>query len=74
MMNTLTTIAGEERKYETPEGVFIIRDQWVANLGVGVRLDRCEYAVKGDDGAKVWKPCCEGVLFADIEPFEKVAA
>ncbi len=67
---------GVERGHETEHGVFIIRDRWVldASRPSGFRLDTCEYAVKDETGATVWKPCAEGVHFSDIEPFERVAA
>lgn len=63
---------GVERRQEWNGGVYIIRDVWVLDetRPRGYRLERCEYAVKGADGRKVWKPCAEGVSFFDIEWFE----
>ena len=65
----------EVRRYETPHGVFEIRDRWEldADRPSGFRLVTCEYAVKDDAGNKVWKPCREGVSFSEIEPFERAA-
>lgn len=65
---------GEERRHEYEGDVFIIRDVWVkdARRPSGERLMRCEYKTRVD-GKIVWKPCYEGVLFSDIEPFEKAA-
>ena len=68
---------GAERRTEWNGGLYIIRDVWEMTPGpegFKGRLERCEYAVKNDEGHTIWKPCIEGVLFADIEPFEKVAA
>ncbi len=53
------------RRYDTEQGVYLIRDQ----MDEAGRFAGCEYAVKSDDGT-VWKPCAEGVLFSDIEPYE----
>ena len=65
---------GEERRHEYEGKVFIIRDVWVkdANRPSGERLLHCEYKTKVGRKA-VWKPCFEGVLFADIEPFGKAS-
>ncbi|MDL2203532.1 hypothetical protein QQF51_12775 [Brucella intermedia] len=54
------------RRYETDLGVFLIRD---VHDEKG-RFSGCEYAVKAEDGSEMWKPCAEGVLFSDIEPYE----
>lgn len=64
--------AGVERRNEWNGAIYILRDVWVLDetRAEGFRLDRCEYAVKGADGRKVWKPCVEGVEYADIEWFE----
>ncbi|MBQ0707852.1 hypothetical protein [Ochrobactrum sp. AP1BH01-1] len=53
------------RRHETEQGIYLIRDV----QDEAGRFAGCEYAVKSDDGT-VWKPCAEGVLFADIEPYE----
>lgn len=67
---------GVERRYETEHGVFVIRDLWVldASNPYGFRFGTCQFAVRGNDGATVWKPCAEGSQFSDIEPFEQVTA
>lgn len=53
------------RRHVTEYGVYLIRDQQDEKG----RFAGCEYAVKSDDG-EIWKPCAEGVLFSDIEPYE----
>ncbi|PDT82924.1 hypothetical protein [Sinorhizobium sp. BJ1] len=61
---------GEERRHKHEGSLYRIRDVW----GDDGRLVRCEYATKTDGGSTVWFPCREGVLFSEIEPFEKAAA
>lgn len=43
--------------------VYVIRDVMADNG----KLDRCEYLTRAGDRA-VWRPCVEGVQFADIQP------
>jgi len=54
------------RRYDTEQGIYLIRD---VRDEVG-RFAGCEYAVKAADSSEIWKPCAEGVLFAEIEPYE----
>lgn len=54
------------RRHETEQGVYIIRDL----QDEGERFTGCEYAVKAEGGGEIWKPCAEGVLFSEIEPYE----
>ena len=64
------------RSQEWNGGVYVIRDVWSDGGHVyrrGLKLDRCEYAVM-EDGAEVWKPCIEGVMYADIEPLRQADA
>lgn len=44
-------------------GLYVIRD-----VMKGGKFSRCEYAAIVRDGELVWRPCIEGVQFADIEP------
>ena len=57
----------ELRAYQQEERIYVIRDVFE-----GGKLARCEYAsmpyLSMSDHAIVWKPCIEGVSFADIEP------
>ncbi len=63
----------ENARIREHEGkTYVIRDIWSNGSDIyqkDDRLVRCEYAVK-DGSAVVWKPCAEGVMFADIEPYE----
>lgn len=65
---------GAERVYNDNGSVYVIRDLWAedASRPSGVRLERCEYKTKDFEGKVHWKPCREGVLFSDIEPYEYV--
>lgn len=60
------TDGSDARRYETDQGVYLIRD---VKDEIGW-FTGCEYAVKAQDGSDMWKPCIEGVLLADIEPYE----
>lgn len=59
------------RIYERDGRTYIIRDAW-SDGGYeyrdGLTLARCEYLVWRGDLSLEWKPCAEGVEFADIEP------
>jgi hypothetical protein len=62
-----------ERTSEWNGGVYVVRDVWSDGgheYRMGLKLDRCEYAVMDGD-QKVWKPCIEGVMWADIEPLRR---
>nr|DAF66373.1 MAG TPA: hypothetical protein [Caudoviricetes sp.] len=54
------------RRHETEQGVYLIRDLQDASG----RFTGCEYAVKAENSSETWKPCAEGALFSDIEPYE----
>ncbi len=63
------------RVYDHEGKTYAVRDVWSNGSHIyqnGDRLVRCEYAVK-DGGSAIWKPCAEGVMFADIEPYDWVA-
>lgn len=54
----------DRRVFERAGNVYVIRDVLHAN---GKPSGQCQYAVLDDDGI-AWRPCVEGVLFADIQP------
>ncbi len=62
----------ELRAYQQEGRIYVIRDVFeVVEDGKRKHL-RCEYAtmphISMSDHSIVWRPCIEGVLFADIEP------
>lgn len=59
----------EWRVIQHERGVYIIRDILHAS---GKFSGQCQYAVR-DDQEMTWRPCVEGVLFADIEPFVRLS-
>ena len=59
----------KERSQEWNGGIYVIRDVWREDG----KHERCEYAVMDGD-QMAWKPCIEGVLYADIEPLRRVDA
>lgn len=71
-MGTQVEYFGDPRRHEHDGNVYLVRDVWRSPLNAG--LNRCEYATKDEAGNQIWHECAEGVLFADIQPFEKVAA
>jgi hypothetical protein len=58
------------RRYWRAGNLYVIRDVWQRDPHFlsGLRLMRCEYAVRNPNGSKRWKRCIEGVEFAAIEP------
>jgi hypothetical protein len=75
-MGTMTPRNSKPRDFAWNGNVYRVRDVWRANerSSTGVSLLCCEYATKSERGGTVWKPCIEGVEFADIEPYEKADA
>lgn len=75
-MGTHGEFFGEPRRAEWDGGVYLVRDVWFRPKPrqCAHTFIRCEYATKDEAGNQVWHECAEGVLFADIQPFEKVAA
>ncbi|RVK79357.1 hypothetical protein CN157_09200 [Sinorhizobium meliloti] len=70
---------GEERMQHAArtcdlDQYYLIRDIWIIDDNDElVGLKTCEYGIKGEDGkGTIWKPCRQGVNFADIEPYEVV--
>lgn len=64
MLGEHSLVAGE-RWYVWSKCAYVIRDHF---NGEG-KFVRCEYGTRMLDGGIAWKPCEEGVEFADIEPF-----
>lgn len=76
MVDVAMPIHGEPRIYTVDAGTFIIRDvkeMYASPEGFKTRRLGCEYAINDGQGGSLWKPCGEGVLFSEIEPFEAAA-
>ena len=58
------------RRFWRDGALFVVRDVWqrAPERPGGVRLMRCEYAVRNPNGSKRWERCVEGVEFAAILP------
>lgn len=58
------------RRYWKGSALYVIRDIWQRSPGrpSGVRLMRCEYAMRNPNGSKKWVRCIEGVEFSAIQP------
>jgi hypothetical protein len=72
-----------ERRYEWRGHIYRIRDRvQVLDRNETIswkrvyrpRHERCYFATKDEHGNTLWKLCSDGVDFADIEPFEAIAA
>lgn len=56
---------GQPRGNVWEHGIYVIRD---VLHNSGKPSGQCEYAVFDEDMQIEWRPCLEGVLYADIRP------
>ena len=63
----MDTMRPDEHHQVWEGGLYVMRDVWRING----TLVTCQYKQK-IDGIDVWVDCPEGVMFADIKPYEVV--